>query len=48
MERALQELGATAWLSGLRRTQSEDRGKRPFIEKQFFNIYLGKNRKSLK
>jgi phosphoadenosine phosphosulfate reductase len=34
MERALQELGATAWLSGLRRTQSEDRGKRPFIEKQ--------------
>jgi phosphoadenosine phosphosulfate reductase len=34
MERALKELGATVWLSGLRRAQSLDRGKRPFIEKQ--------------
>jgi phosphoadenosine phosphosulfate reductase len=34
MERALQELGAKAWLSGLRKAQSEERSKRPFIEKQ--------------
>ena len=34
MERALNELGATAWLSGLRRSQSKDRGQRPFIESQ--------------
>jgi phosphoadenosine phosphosulfate reductase len=34
MERALQELGANAWLSGLRKAQSEERSKRPFIEKQ--------------
>lgn len=34
MQRALAELGATGWLSGLRRAHSSDRGKRPFIEKQ--------------
>ena len=34
MERALKELGATVWLSGLRRAQSSDREKRPFIEYQ--------------
>lgn len=34
MERALLQFNAKAWLSGLRRSQSEDRGKRPFIEKQ--------------
>jgi phosphoadenosine phosphosulfate reductase len=34
MERALRELGATAWLSGLRRAQSSEREKRPFIETQ--------------
>ena len=34
MERALLQFNANAWLSGLRRSQSEDRGKRPFIEKQ--------------
>ncbi len=41
MERALQELGSTTWLSGLRRVQSKDREHRPFIEKQdsFLKIY---------
>ena len=41
MDRALRELGATAWLAGLRRSQSEDRRNRPFIEKQgeVFKIY---------
>ena len=41
MERALKELGSTAWFSGLRRSQSADRGKRPFIEKQgeVYKIY---------
>ena len=34
MERALKELGAKVWLSGLRRAQSSDREKRPFIENQ--------------
>ena len=34
MERALKELGAKVWLSGLRRVQSSDREKRPFIEYQ--------------
>jgi len=34
MDRALRELKATAWLAGLRRSQSEDRQNRPFIEKQ--------------
>ncbi|MBT5717206.1 MAG: phosphoadenylyl-sulfate reductase [Opitutae bacterium] len=41
MERALKELGSTAWFSGLRRAQSADRGKRPYIEKQdqIYKIY---------
>ena len=41
MERALKELGSTAWFSGLRRSQSTERGKRPFIEKQggIYKIY---------
>lgn len=34
MERALSELGSTTWLSGLRRSQSKDRSKRPYIEYQ--------------
>ncbi len=34
MERALKEISAKAWMSGLRRAQSIDRGKRPFIELQ--------------
>ncbi len=34
MDRALRELKATAWLAGLRRSQSEERKNRPFIEKQ--------------
>ncbi|MDQ8193339.1 phosphoadenylyl-sulfate reductase [Coraliomargarita sp. SDUM461004] len=34
MNRAVKELGATAWLSGLRRTQSSSRGERKVIEKQ--------------
>jgi phosphoadenosine phosphosulfate reductase len=34
MDRALREFKATAWLAGLRRSQSEDRKNRPFIEKQ--------------
>ena len=41
MDRALRELKATAWLAGLRRSQSEDRRNRPFIESQggIFKIY---------
>ena len=41
MERALKELGSTAWFSGLRRSHSTERGKRPFIEKQgeIYKIY---------
>ena len=34
MERALSELNTKAWMSGLRWSQSSDRGKRPFIERQ--------------
>ncbi len=34
MDRALRELNATVWLAGLRRSQSEDRKGRPFIERQ--------------
>ncbi|MBG29073.1 MAG: phosphoadenylyl-sulfate reductase [Opitutae bacterium] len=34
MQRALRELGATAWLAGLRRKQSASRAERTFIEKQ--------------
>lgn len=34
MSRALQELGATGWLTGLRREQSESRKDRPFLELQ--------------
>jgi len=34
MQRALKELGATAWLAGLRREQSSSRAERTFIEKQ--------------
>lgn len=34
MNRAVTELGATAWLSGLRRQQSSSRQERPFLEKQ--------------
>jgi phosphoadenosine phosphosulfate reductase len=41
MDRALRELKATAWLAGLRRSQSEDRKNRPFVEMQgdVFKIY---------
>jgi phosphoadenosine phosphosulfate reductase len=41
MDRALRELNSTAWLAGIRRSQSEDRQNRPFIEKQgdVFKIY---------
>ena len=34
MNRALRELGADVWLSGLRRSQSKSRNDRPFIEQQ--------------
>ena len=34
MQRALRELGATAWLAGLRREQSTSRANRAFIEEQ--------------
>ncbi len=34
LNRALREHGARAWISGLRRTQSSDRGKRSFAERQ--------------
>ncbi|MAS98169.1 MAG: phosphoadenosine phosphosulfate reductase [Kiritimatiellaceae bacterium] len=34
MQRALEELQATAWISGIRRNQSQSRRKRPAIEKQ--------------
>lgn len=34
MNRAMKELGAKAWLSGLRRTQSDSRNKRPVLEVQ--------------
>lgn len=34
MNRAVKELGATAWLSGLRRTQSSTRGDRQVVEGQ--------------
>lgn len=34
MNRAVQELGATAWLSGLRRTQSSSRQERAVVEAQ--------------
>ncbi|HKK19200.1 MAG TPA: phosphoadenylyl-sulfate reductase, partial [Opitutales bacterium] len=34
MNRAITELGAEAWLSGLRRSQSSTRKDRPFIERQ--------------
>lgn len=41
MDRALRELKATAWLAGLRRSHSEDRKNRPFVEMQgdVFKIY---------
>ena len=34
MNRALRELGAKAWVSGMRRSQSQERGAREFVEKQ--------------
>jgi phosphoadenosine phosphosulfate reductase len=34
MNRAVKELGASAWLSGLRRTQSSSRGERGVVEAQ--------------
>lgn len=34
MNRALSELGADVWLSGLRRAQSSTRAERPFVEQQ--------------
>ena len=34
MNRALRELGANAWISGLRRSQSRTRGERAFVEIQ--------------
>lgn len=34
MNRAVKELGASAWLSGLRRTQSSSRSERPVVEAQ--------------
>jgi len=34
MNRAITELGAVAWLSGLRRSQSSSRRERPFTEQQ--------------
>lgn len=34
MNRALQETGADVWLSGLRRSQSQTRVDRPFVEQQ--------------
>lgn len=34
MNRALQELGAVAWLSGLRRVQSKSRSKLPVVQQQ--------------
>ena len=34
MNRAITQLGAQAWISGLRRVQSNSRKKRPAIEKQ--------------
>ena len=34
MQRALRELGATAWLAGLRREQADSRANRTFIEEQ--------------
>ncbi len=34
MNRALREIGADVWVSGLRRVQSKTRADRPFVEKQ--------------
>ncbi|HAV13479.1 MAG TPA: phosphoadenosine phosphosulfate reductase [Opitutae bacterium] len=34
MNRAVKELGATGWLSGLRRSQSSSRGERPVAQQQ--------------
>jgi phosphoadenosine phosphosulfate reductase len=34
MNRALREIGADVWLSGLRRSQSRSRVERPFVEQQ--------------
>jgi phosphoadenosine phosphosulfate reductase len=34
MNRALREIGADVWLSGLRRSQSSTRSDRPFVEQQ--------------
>jgi phosphoadenosine phosphosulfate reductase len=34
MDRALQEVGATIWLAGLRKSQAESRSQLPFIEEQ--------------
>jgi phosphoadenosine phosphosulfate reductase len=34
MNRAIKELGATAWLSGLRRVQAKSRSKLPVVQRQ--------------
>ena len=34
MNRALREIGADVWISGLRRSQSSTRAERPFVEQQ--------------
>ena len=34
MDRAVRELGATAWLAGLRRTQASTRGQLPVVHHQ--------------
>ncbi len=34
MNRAIREIGADVWISGLRRAQSETRQERPFVEQQ--------------
>ena len=34
MNRALRDIGADVWLSGLRRSQSSTRSERPFVERQ--------------
>jgi len=41
MNRALQEIGATGWISGLRRSQGQSRSDRPFVELQHktYKIY---------
>ena len=41
MDRALNDLGATLWMAGLRKSQASSREKLPFIEKQngIFKLY---------